>query len=185
MSFHSEKIYECEQLIYVCLQIFSEFFIMFYYFFIFPKKTGACEMPLWISAYIHVPHIRNGLSIMGNCSKLAATTKWMVQNVRRNVFTTNPNPCAVASSIRLNLFLAPLPSRSSQGRWAGPYHRHQSQWRRRCGQTDVATRSLSLRLWAVTLESLPSAATILPQRRLTRGGGRNIAQGGPTMVIIH
>ena len=44
MYFHFEKIHECEQLIFVCLQLFTEFFIMFYYFFILSKKTGACEL---------------------------------------------------------------------------------------------------------------------------------------------
>ena len=35
MSFDSETLHECEQLIYVCPQICSDFFIMFYYFFNF------------------------------------------------------------------------------------------------------------------------------------------------------
>ena len=65
MSFRSEKNHECEQLIYVS-PFFSKKFIMFYYFFIFPKKTGACELGchcefpflfegIWIELLFRVP----------------------------------------------------------------------------------------------------------------------------------
>ena len=42
--FHSKILHECEQCICVCLQIFSEFFIMFYYFLFSLKIRGACEL---------------------------------------------------------------------------------------------------------------------------------------------
>ena len=45
MSFHSEKIHECEQLVCVCLQFFSDFFhevLLFFYFR--AKKAGAGEL---------------------------------------------------------------------------------------------------------------------------------------------
>ena len=43
MSFDSENLHECEELVYICTQFFPDFFFMFYYFLNFAKKKGAGE----------------------------------------------------------------------------------------------------------------------------------------------
>ena len=46
MSFYSKNLYGCEELVYICIPFFSEFFKKFYYFLNFTKSEGVGEVGL-------------------------------------------------------------------------------------------------------------------------------------------
>ena len=55
MSFYSENLHECEDLVYIWLQFFPEFFTKFCYFLNFSKCAGAGELGHHSSAFTIPP----------------------------------------------------------------------------------------------------------------------------------